>query len=129
MGGTARQRGVLKKVGAIYLIMLAGLIHGLLYVFLLPPWQHYDEPGHFEYAWLLANRLGLPSPGKYDQSMRREVAASMVEHAFFKYLDIRPNLLDQNTPVWIGSSQTNDPIGLDGWASRFWVDDTGGVFG
>jgi hypothetical protein len=99
----------LKKVGAIHLILLAGLIHGLLYVFLLPPWQHYDEPGNFEYAWLLANRPGLPSPGEYDQSMRREVAASMVEHAFFKDLNIQPNLLDQNTPIWIGFSQTNDP--------------------
>jgi hypothetical protein len=99
----------LKKVGAIHLILLAGLIHGLLYVFLLPPWQHYDEPGNFEYAWLLANRHGLPSPGEFDQGMRREVAASMVEHAFFKYLNIRPNLLDQYTPIWIGFSQTNDP--------------------
>ena len=99
----------MKKVGAIHLILLACLIHGLLYVFLIPPWQHYDEPGNFEYAWLLANRSGLPSPGEYDQGMRREVAASMVEHGFFKDLEIRPNFLDQNTPIWIGISQTNDP--------------------
>lgn len=109
MGGTARQRGVLKKVGVIHIILMAGLLHGLLYVFLLPPWQHYDEPGHFEVAWLIANRPGLPSPGEYDQGMRREVAASMVEHGFFKGLDISLNLLAQNEPVWIGISQTDNP--------------------
>jgi hypothetical protein len=109
VGGAARQRGVLKKVGAIHLILLAGLIHGLLYVLLLPPWQHYDEPGHFEFAWLIANRPGLPSAGEYDQGMRREVAASMVEHSFFKDLNIQPNLLDQYTPIWIGISQTDNP--------------------
>jgi hypothetical protein len=105
----ARQRGVLKKVGAIHLILLAGLFHGLLYVFLVPPWQHYDEPGHFEFAWLLANRSGLPSAGDYDQNMRREVAASMIEHGFFNDLDIQANLLSQNTPIWIGISQIDNP--------------------
>jgi hypothetical protein len=99
----------LKKVGAIHLIFIAGMIHGLLYVFLLPPWQHYDEPGHFEVAWLIANRPGLPSAGEYDQGMRREVAASMVEHGFFKYLGIQPDLLAQDTPIWIGFSQTDIP--------------------
>lgn len=109
MGGAAWQRGVLKKVEAIHFILLAGLIHGLLYVFLLPPWQHYDEPGHFEVAWLIANRPGLPSPGEYDQGMRREAAASMIEHGFFKDLNLQPNLLDQNAPIWIGISQTDNP--------------------
>jgi len=99
----------LKKVRTIGLILLAGLIHGLLYVFLLPPWQHYDEPTHFEYAWLIANRPRLPSPGEYDQGMRREVAASMVEYGFFKYIKPLPNLLAQDEPVWIGISQTDNP--------------------
>jgi hypothetical protein len=31
--------------------MTAGLINGLLHTFMVPPWQHYDEPGNFEYAW------------------------------------------------------------------------------
>ncbi len=99
----------MKKVGAILLILVAGLIHGLLYVFLVPPWQHYDEPTHFEVAWLIANRAGLPSTGEYDQAMRREVAASMVEHGFFKDLNLSTNLLAQNEPVWIGISQTDNP--------------------
>jgi hypothetical protein len=88
--------------------MSAALINGLLHIFLIPPWQHYDEPGQFEYAWLIANKPGLPEPGEYIQSMRREVAASMIEHDFFINMGFRPNLLSLTEPVWIGISQTDD---------------------
>ena len=54
-----------------------GLLHGLLYVFLVPPWQHNDEPNHFEYVWLAAHRDGLPVPGDYDVAMSRAVVKSM----------------------------------------------------
>lgn len=57
----------------------------------------------------MANRPGLPSRGEFDQNMRREVAASMVENGFFKDLNMQPDLLDQNSPVWIGISQTDNP--------------------
>jgi 4-amino-4-deoxy-L-arabinose transferase-like glycosyltransferase len=83
-------------------------MNGLLHTLLVPPWQHYDEPGHFEYAWLIANKPGLPELGEYVQSMRREVAASMIEHDFFANMGFRPNLLSINKPVWIGISQTDD---------------------
>jgi hypothetical protein len=88
--------------------ILFAIMHGLIYVLLIPPWQHYDEPGHFEYAWLLANRAGLPEAGEYDQGMRREVAASMVEHDFFGKSGSHPNLIATTEPVWIGISQTDD---------------------
>jgi hypothetical protein len=87
------------------LIIPLGLFLGLIYVFLLPPWQHYDEPGQFEYAWLIANRDGLPKAGEYDQSLRREVASSMLEHNFFRHTDYRPNLISITEPIWIGVSQ------------------------
>lgn len=91
------------------LILVLGLLHGLLYIFLVPPWQHYDEPTHFEYAWLVANHLGLPKPGDYDQTMRRAVAVSMLEHNFFRGLDFLPNLDAQNEPIWIGMSELSHP--------------------
>lgn len=90
------------------IVLLVGLAHGLIFVFLAPPWQHYDEPGHFEYAWMIANRPSLPVHGEYDQALRREVAASMVEHGFFKDLDYQPNLLAMDRPVWIGISQVGE---------------------
>lgn len=105
----APRNGFLKEHWALGLVLLLGLIHGLIYVFTVPPWQHYDEPGQFEHAWLIANRPGLPNSGDYDQAMRREVAASMIEHGFFKDLGFRPNLLSVTEPIWIGIAQTSDP--------------------
>lgn len=94
---------------ALRLVLLAALVHGLLYVFLIPPWQHYDEPTQFEYAWLIASRGRFPEIGEYDQGLRQELAASMVEHDFFVELPGGPNLLSRNRPVWVGISQLQDP--------------------
>lgn len=88
------------------LILFIGAMHGGLYLAIVPPWQHYDEPTHFEYAWWLANHGKIPKSEDYDANMRREVAASMVEHQFFDNLQPPNLLLDK---VWIGISQTNDP--------------------
>jgi hypothetical protein len=94
--------------GRLGVLLGVGLLLGFVYVFLVPPWQHYDEPTQFEYAWLIANRQGIPQPGEYDQRMRREVAASMLEHNFFKGMDFHPNLLSQTEEIWIGISQLGD---------------------
>jgi len=72
----------------LHLLLFLGLIVGLSYVFVVPPWMHYDEPGHFEYAWLIANQEEWPEVGDYDQYMRREVAASMMEHRFDEYTGV-----------------------------------------
>ena len=92
-------------------ILVLGLVHGLLYVFMVPPWEHYDEPTHFEYAWLIADRAALPKVDDFDQAMRRAVAASMLEHGFFTFerLDSRPNLLSVTEPVWLGLSELHHP--------------------
>ncbi|MGD2158370.1 MAG: hypothetical protein PVG32_15945 [Anaerolineales bacterium] len=97
------------KQHTLSLLLLLGAVHGLIYLLLIPPWQHYDEPGNFEYTWLIANHRGLPQRGEYDQRMRREVAASMVEHDFYDKLQGRPNLLSLNEPINIGISQLGDP--------------------
>jgi hypothetical protein len=90
------------------LILLIGAINGVLFVFLVPPWQHYDEPSNFEYAWLLANLNGGPEYRDFNQAMRREVAASMVEHGFFIGTPLTTNLVSESTPAWIGITQTGD---------------------
>ena len=92
------------------LILLLALLNGLLYLFLVPPWQHYDEPGHFEYAWLIADRGRLPQAGDYDPAMRREMTASMVEHAFFRGMGFTPSLLAQDDPVWIPQVGGDPPL-------------------
>jgi len=88
--------------------MLLGLLHASLYIYIVPPWQHYDEPGQFEYAWLFAHHPGTPQRGEVDQAMRREVAASMVEHGFFSGMGGAPSLLSLREPIWIGISQVGD---------------------
>jgi hypothetical protein len=88
-------------------VLFTAAVLGIVYIFLVPPWQHNDEPTKFEFAWLLANRQTHPQVGDYDQAMRREVAASMIEHGFFRDLTFRPNFISLHEPVWIGISQIN----------------------
>ncbi|MEM4655303.1 MAG: DUF2142 domain-containing protein, partial [Thermosphaera sp.] len=83
-------------------------INGLIYLFLVPPWQHYDEPGHFEYVWLFSRLGHIPKPDEVDYVFRREVTASMVEHNFFHGMGWTPNLIDLEEAPWIGISQTDD---------------------
>lgn len=93
----------------LWVALALALLNGLLFVFVVPPWQHYDEPGHFEYTWLIARRGGLPRPGDYDLEMRRGIAASMIEHGFFEGLDYLPDLNSSDQPAWIGVPQLDEP--------------------
>jgi hypothetical protein len=105
------------RPGLLALILVAGLVHGLFYVFLVPPWEHYDEPTHFEYAWLVANRTSWPQPGDSDESMLRQVNASLREHGFF-YGSRSKILLDTvQGPPWIGMPQLASPPAYYAWAS------------
>lgn len=106
----SRLTGLFRGHKHLVVALLAGLVVGLLFIFLVPPWQHYDEPTHFEYAWLIANRLSLPQPGDYDLGMRLDVARSMVENRFFEGMAIQPDLSPSDKPAWIGYyTQLNDP--------------------
>lgn len=93
----------------LVVILLLGLVHGLIYTFLIPPWQHYDEPTHFEVAWLLAHRPGWPGQQDIDLEMRRWVAQSMALHNFYRDAGGPPDLSDPDQPVEIGFSQLGDP--------------------
>jgi len=100
----------IKERDGIVLILILALLHGLIYVYLLPPWQHYDEPKHFEYVWLIANHEGIPKPGDNDPQMNRDVVESMIIHGFYKDLGFIPELDSPDQPVTItGYSQLNDP--------------------
>jgi hypothetical protein len=89
------------------LILLIALCQGLLYLCLQPPWQHYDEPTHFEHAWLIANRPGFPQVGSEDPAMRRDVLASMIEHGFYRNMPPPPLLTDG--PIEIGITELLHP--------------------
>ena len=103
-------RRLRKEHRYLIIVLLVGFLNGLVFVLLMPPWQHYDEPNHFEYAWLIANRGNLPQPGDYDQEMRRETAVSMIKHNFFEGMNYLPDLEPKDQPIWIGEySQLGDP--------------------
>ena len=76
------------------ILMVAALIHGLIYIYLVPPWEHYDEPNHFEYAWLLTNRRSIPEKGDYDPVLSRQVVESMVENNFYDDRQDLPSLAE-----------------------------------
>ncbi len=87
--------------------MLA-LLHGLAYVFTVPPWEHYDEPGHMEYVWLLAHRRGLPAHGEVDQEARSTIAQSMAQRGFYGRRNATPPDLSVDAAPDIGMSQLDD---------------------
>ncbi len=89
-----------------WLIPLA-LLHGLLYLVIAPPWQHYDEPTHFEYAWLIANLDHFPASDEVDLQMRREVAASMDRFRFFP-VGLHPDMTAPDPPA-LGQNQRVHP--------------------
>lgn len=83
--------------------------HGLLWVFIAPPWQHYDEPAHAEYAWLIANKGRLPSPADVDHDMRVAFVRSMIRSGFYVGLFPPPDVESPNAPTpHIGYSQLED---------------------
>ncbi|HQZ23493.1 MAG TPA: DUF2142 domain-containing protein [Thermoflexales bacterium] len=86
------------------IILALALVHGLLYVFLVPPWQHYDEPAHFEYVWLKGHGKELTWEG--DQGFRKTVLRSMIANDFYRGSQ-PPN---PNAPglVFLGFSQNTD---------------------
>lgn len=91
------------------LILSVTLLQALLFIVIVPPWQHYDEPTHFEYAWLVAQLGRRPVPGDEDVSMRREVQASMAARGFFS---ARPSLLETDArSIDIGYSELGHPPG------------------
>lgn len=92
----------------IWILLILGLAIGLFFVFAVPPWMHYDEPGHFEYAWLIANRPGLPARGDYDQNMRRQISASIMEVDIEAYTGMTSDPLEVDRPISIWLPQVED---------------------
>ncbi|MGD2157725.1 MAG: DUF2142 domain-containing protein [Anaerolineales bacterium] len=101
---------VLDGYWTLGLPILLALIHGLVFAFVMPPWQHYDEPNHFEYVWLLAHHAGIPEPNDVNPSMRRVVLNSMVEHGFFDGMGGHPNLRAESPSIGRYSQLDEPPL-------------------
>jgi hypothetical protein len=68
---------------ALWILLILLLLRGLLYTFSIPPWQHPDEPTHFEHVRLIAERWELPTPESISIDLRREIAQSMLANGFW----------------------------------------------
>jgi hypothetical protein len=68
------------------LVATIALVHGLLYIALLPPWQTPDEPSLFEYAALTSALGRVPTSAERDLALERRIADSLVHQGFFHYL-------------------------------------------
>ncbi len=75
----------------LWIVLSFALLNGLVYTFLVPPWQHYDETAHFEYVWLIAHRPGWPQEGDFDREMRAATLRSMIAHDFFRNMGAPPS--------------------------------------
>lgn len=89
-------------------VLLLALVQGVLYLVLLPPWQHYDEPSHFEYAWLAGNGgysfaegdiLRNQEANAARRALRIQIRDSMIAHGFYRDIGL-PDL--ESGRVWIG---------------------------
>ncbi len=69
----------------LHILLALALVRGLIYVSVVPPWQHYDEPGHFEYVEYIARHRRLPTYYTLDINLRGEIVASMQWHHFAIY--------------------------------------------
>ncbi len=86
-------------IGAILLI---AALHGIVYVFIMPPWQHYDETNHFEYARLIAQTGSIPGAKDADLDLRREIVQSMMRHQFYDGMGWFPDPNNDQQMTWIG---------------------------
>ncbi|MGQ9928362.1 MAG: glycosyltransferase family 39 protein [Chloroflexaceae bacterium] len=101
-----RLRLALAERAVLRWLLPLALVHGLLYLFLVPPWQHYDEPNHFEYAAQIA--IGEDTTlGNGSVQLSREIADSMYRHRFWPP-GVRPDLLSPG-PVLLGINQRIHP--------------------
>ncbi len=90
------------------ILLLVALCQALIYTFAIPPWWHYDEPGHFEFAWQIVHFDHWPRKGEWDEAVRRQIAASMLKYRYYAPLNYRPDF-SSNEPVFIGvAPQTTD---------------------
>jgi 4-amino-4-deoxy-L-arabinose transferase-like glycosyltransferase len=92
----------------IALVVLA-LLHGLLYLAVVPPWQHYDEPTHFEYARLIALWGRQPGVNEIDLATNREIADSMYRFRFWRP-GVRPPLFGAEPPPIGFNEKVHPPL-------------------
>ncbi len=93
---------------SLQVLLCLGLLQGVIYTFIIPPWWHYDEPTQFEYAWLMANKTSQINHNTVDEEMQSKLAASMLKYGYYDFYVHQPDLTFGES-IYIGVSQKSDP--------------------
>ena len=87
----ANRKTVLTKVfrqsprRILALIVAVFVLRALLAIAIIPPWQHPDEPQHFELVHILASQAKLDLSERSDVDLERSILGSMREHGWWRY--------------------------------------------
>ena len=79
------------------MLFVMALVHGLVYLSLIPPWQGPDEPLHFEYGRLLAEYWRPLRPGDGLPEVRQAILDSMYQFRsgdFLRFGNRRPTFAE-----------------------------------
>jgi hypothetical protein len=68
----------------------------MIYAVVIPPWQAPDEPGHFEFTWLIAQLGRIPKEADISSAFEQELLASLYE---WRYGDLIGRPLPAKMPL------------------------------
>jgi len=93
------------------LIFLLAWGHGLLWATVVPLWQAPDEPLHYEYACLLAEKGRLLTPADISPTLQARILRSLAAHGFWEYLggstpDPLPATFSETEDAWLSRAGT-----------------------
>ncbi len=94
----------MKRLKVVFFLFI--LIQGILYIFLIPPWQSPDETHYFGYGALLSENAELRSDEH--KNISREIMESMALFQSWKYMNLPKS---DKFPVWLGSLSFYGGIG------------------
>lgn len=75
-------------LGQITAVFCVGLLHAALFALLTPAWQAPDEPGHVEYACLMAQLGRTPAKADRSPALQQAILASLARHRFWQRADV-----------------------------------------
>lgn len=73
--------------GQIATAFFVALLHAAAFALLVPAWQAPDEPGHVEYACLMAQLGRTPAKADRSPALQQEILASLARHRFWQRAD------------------------------------------
>jgi hypothetical protein len=76
-------RFIIKPKTTFWVLIVLVILRGALYTLVVPPWQHPDEPSHFEHVRLIADLRKLPEKEDISVDLRHGIASSMARHGFW----------------------------------------------